>query len=389
MPPADLQIDAALLSEIASLADELKSRWVRRDAQPPVHEMLREAGRAHSRRASRGEDGAKREDGVAPFAETGLPLSWSRAITVSNIVGDEELALALESMHSDAIVADVVSGHMANHFDGARDDSSDGDSGDESESESESESGDGSGSGSRSGSERRDGCGGGGRGDSGGGGTRGGSDDSEKTLPALGGTFWVGAADPPRCTMERLAKSIMSFHCERIGRAPGSYDPSTSGAEWWCQIRPHLNEGEGAEEGGDGGDKHAHNIGFHFDKDEWEMAEASHAIHPAVSTVTYLSGGKMMAPTVVLDRTLLQTTTLAEDDGSSGEVSYDADLSTDLIVSAFVSWPRILKHTSFDGRLLHGVPVELAGAMPPKGDRLLLTTTAPFSTIPLDTDHQL
>ena len=365
---------------------------MRRDAQPPVHEMLREAGRTRSRVPSRAEDGAKREDGAAPFAKTGIPLSWSRAITVGNIVGDEELALALESLHSDAVVADVVSGHMANHFDGTRDDSSvsgsDGGGGNESEDESESESGSGaeSGSGGGSGGGGGGGSGGEGRDGSGGGGVRGGGGDSEKTLPALGGTFWIGAADPPRFTLERLAKSIMAFHCERIGRAPGSYERSTSGVEWWCQIRPHLDAEEGAEEGGGGGgDEHAHNIGFHFDKDEWEMAEASHAIHPILSTVTYLSGGKMMAPTVVLDRTLLQTTTLAEGEGSVGEVEYDADLSTDLIDAAFVSWPRILKHTSFDGRLLHGVPVELAGAMPPKGDHLLLTTTIPSNTVPFDT----
>ena len=111
------------------------------------------------------------------------------------------------------------------------------------------------------------------------------------------------------------------------------------------------------------------------------MAEAGHAVHPVVSTVTYLSGGSEGAPTVILDRTLEQSprvvaggargaqggnddSTITMGDGSvrscigedaghaghgDGTVAYETHLSTEPIHAAFVSWPRILKHTSFGG----------------------------------------
>ena len=61
-----------------------------------------------------------------------------------------------------------------------------------------------------------------------------------------------------------------------------------------------------------------------------------------VSTVTYLTGGG--APTAVLDR----------------RAEFDGGVSSDPISAGALCYPKVGRHLSFDGRLLHAAPTELA-----------------------------
>ena len=62
-------------------------------------------------------------------------------------------------------------------------------------------------------------------------------------------SFWLAANQRGRCSLEELALAIFRAHT-----AQASFDPQTSGVEWWVQLRM-------------GGDR-AEDIGFHTDKDE-------------------------------------------------------------------------------------------------------------------------
>ena len=257
--------------------------------------------------------------------------TWGSLVRIKDCEGADELSLALESLHSDAAVTDVVSSQLSAVFEDDGDDDVESSSGDEEEEEQEDQDVEPTPHDEEEG-------------------------DNEKTLPALGGTFWIGATDEPRCTLEKLALSIFRFHASRHSRTvaaaadptrAGSFDPARSGAEWWCQIRPSpLTESAEAGKSGASPSSSDRSIGFHFDKDEWAMAQNETAIHPITSTVTYLSSGIAGgAPTVILDRMLAR--------GAGGK---EVTLSKEPISRMFVSHPRILKHTAFDGRLLHGVP---------------------------------
>lgn len=86
--------------------------------------------------------------------------------------------------------------------------------------------------------------------------------------------------------------------------------------------------------------RRAEGIEFHHDVDEYLCDEHDQHVHPATSTVTYLSD--VGAPTLILQS--LQ--------GAHGPLSEGA-----------ISWPRARKHIAFDGRLLHGaVPFEALAA---------------------------
>jgi len=125
------------------------------------------------------------------------------------------------------------------------------------------------------------------------------------------------------------------------------------GAEFWVQQR---SAGQG--------------INFHWDKDEALRDAAEVVIHPAVSTITYLSTGG--APTVVLD---VRTDGGALPEGGA-EVSIGSERRPVQLggkparVSALVSWPREGKLLAFSGALLHGVPAQLAD---PRGSSERLT----------------
>ena len=117
------------------------------------------------------------------------------------------------------------------------------------------------------------------------------------------------------------------------------YDSSTSGAEWWVQIRPTPPNGRhqpGDETGA---------ILWHWDKDEdLRVATGGLFIHPHLSTVTYLTS--VGAPTTILNSKVENIET--------GEPNFEPHVD-----SAFISWPQKGKHLVFDGALLHGVPFEL------------------------------
>ena len=70
-----------------------------------------------------------------------------------------------------------------------------------------------------------------------------------------------GAAEPPRCALEALAKSVFEKHTEG---ARGTFDPLKSGAEWWVQVRPAFEVGAGTNPV----NYFDQSVSFHWDKDE-------------------------------------------------------------------------------------------------------------------------
>lgn len=156
-------------------------------------------------------------------------------------------------------------------------------------------------------------------------------------------TFWVPARGmKARCQLEQMALDIFHHHVP-----PGHhYDPETSGAEWWAQIRPSP-EGTGRYSMHD--DKpdelSTSGISFHWDKDEdlRQLTGGTTYLHPHISTVTYLTD--LGGPTVALNHRVHNLT---------GEW-----LSPEDTVEGFVSWPKTGKHLSFDGRFLHAAPADL------------------------------
>lgn len=172
-------------------------------------------------------------------------------------------------------------------------------------------------------------------------------------------TFWVSATTSvaqSRCYLEKLAIEIFHHHVPSSGY---HYDPNTSGAEWWVQIRPSppvtgrysmLSDGNDDD---DGYDKDG--MSFHWDKDEelCKMSDGSMYVHPHISTVTYLTD--LGGPTVVLSKRVETTTG-----------RYVTEIDNDVVdgnattpVEGYVSWPRQGKHLSFDGRMLHGAPSDM------------------------------
>mmetsp|Transcript_29666 Transcript_29666/g.83649 ORF Transcript_29666/g.83649 Transcript_29666/m.83649 type:complete len:726 (-) Transcript_29666:129-2306(-) len=167
----------------------------------------------------------------------------------------------------------------------------------------------------------------------------------QKDCDTLFGTedsFWLPAGATPRCTFEHLAAEIFAHHT----RGVKGVDMEKGGAEWWVQVRQAQPQ-NGAPT----------SIGFHWDKDEDMVDSLGYSLHPQLSTVTYLSSGG--APTMVCDcRAPQQYNDLK------------ALYSTPPFHKAFLSYPAVstgtthghvsVKHTSFDGQLLHGAPQELA-----------------------------
>lgn len=132
-----------------------------------------------------------------------------------------------------------------------------------------------------------------------------------------------------------------------------TYDPKSSGAEWWVQIRPSPPSGrynllcpeETGDDDNDVLDDDRHGISFHWDKDEdlRLMAGGNLYIHPHLSTVTYLSNSG--APTIALNYKISPF---------NGEYETPPE-----VVEAFLSWPKKGKHLSFDGRFLNSAPSNL------------------------------
>ena len=154
---------------------------------------------------------------------------------------------------------------------------------------------------------------------------------------ALNSSNWLAATAEPRCALERLARSIFEAHTAGV-----IFDPATSGAEWWAQVRGGGHRHEGIE--------------FHWDVDEHlcdlppERGGTGLHVHPHLSTVTYLT--KVGAPTLILDA------------GSPTAATQSAVASLyGPIRSGALSYPRLGKTVVFDGAKLHGaVPCRGGGA---------------------------
>ena len=161
-------------------------------------------------------------------------------------------------------------------------------------------------------------------------------------------TFWVPSTlQHPRCTLEHMAKDIFDFYVRNNGV---DYNPATSGAEWWVQIRPSPETtGRYSMHAPDVGGSSVH---LHWDKDEELriLCGGSTYVHPHWSTVTYLSS--VGAPTLVAEGRRVNNLT--------GEWIVPEEDTDDENNNVILSWPSQGKHLCFDGRLLHGAPGDLA-----------------------------
>jgi hypothetical protein len=182
--------------------------------------------------------------------------------------------------------------------------------------------------------------------------------DKKDTDGGSGGGGGDGDGFVPRFSLEQLALDVFNFHTASAAR--GSFDPATSGAEWWVQIRPspegtgrysmHASNDDHSDNGSDNAQNNTDDcvkkggISFHWDKDEdlRLLTGGDTYVHPHLSTVTYLTG--IGAPTLAIN---FRVHNLTGDPLANPEPE------------AFVSWPAQFKHLAFDGRHLHAAPADL------------------------------
>ena len=169
-----------------------------------------------------------------------------------------------------------------------------------------------------------------------------------------GRTFWVPASESfsPRCALEALARETFERATRRAAAthaaagaseaddARAAYDPENSGAEWWTQVIDDDSE-----------------IGWHWDKD-YALEGSELNVHPQLGTVTYFCDGG--APTVIVDRP-----TDYSYDEEDGDIGVCGD-----VCNCAISWPEWGKQITFDGKLLHGAPGELAREQTRSGKRI-------------------
>ena len=144
--------------------------------------------------------------------------------------------------------------------------------------------------------------------------------------PLASGSFWMPADAEPTCPLERLAQSIFRLHTS--GRP---FDRARSGAEWWANVT--RSETVRRTQGSYG------DIAVHLDKDEDAYSRYNLLVHPALSTVTYLSDAG--APTLVLP---------------GARLDMYGEYPAEELPSAVLVPPAAGRHLCFDGRLLHGAP---------------------------------
>ena len=142
---------------------------------------------------------------------------------------------------------------------------------------------------------------------------------------SAGSTFFVPADAAPKTALELLALQIFRHHAR-----DAAFDPARSGAEWWTQVIETEAD-----------------IAWHWDRDYDLQDGQGIQIHPHLATVTYVNVGG--APTVVLER----ASPLLAADSLEGEVAACTACS-----------PRVGRHLSFDGRMLHGAPSSVLDAAP-------------------------
>mmetsp|Transcript_16128 Transcript_16128/g.44665 ORF Transcript_16128/g.44665 Transcript_16128/m.44665 type:complete len:482 (-) Transcript_16128:854-2299(-) len=183
---------------------------------------------------------------------------------------------------------------------------------------------------------------------------------------SAGQTFFIPSNMKPRCALEALALKIFHEHTKDL--APGTFNPTQSGANWWTLVMDDdaessndvsapasaaassasansvgagpkttgLEDSQDDEEGDD-------EVGLHFDADyELEEQTGNILLHPRVATVTYLSDHG--APTLILEQKSPPMDDLKKKTLEKG------------IKKAWLSHPKVGKHTAFDGRFLHGAP---------------------------------
>lgn len=159
---------------------------------------------------------------------------------------------------------------------------------------------------------------------------------------SAGQTYFLPANMKPRCALEGLAQSIFLKHVRHLEK--GTYNPAQSGANWWTLVMDADHDGPSAKSGSeDDVDAGEDEVGLHFDAD-YELEEQANnlLLHPRVATVTYLSD--YGAPTLILSQKSPPMDDIKKATLESG------------IKKAWLSHPKLGKHTAFDGRLLHGAP---------------------------------
>ena len=187
-------------------------------------------------------------------------------------------------------------------------------------------------------------------------------DKTDGAAYSAGQTFFIPANMKPRCALEALAMTIFQEHTKYL--VPGTFNPAQSGANWWTLVldddieeihgtvaTPALakalatSEPAGAKTTGlDGGDDDEEDdeegddeVGLHFDADyELEEQTGNIMLHPRVATVTYLSDHG--APTMVFEQKSPPMDDLKKSTLENG------------ISKAWLSHPKLGKHTTFDGR---------------------------------------
>eukprot|EP00397_Hematodinium_sp_SG-2012_P009992 GEMP01010092.1.p1 GENE.GEMP01010092.1~~GEMP01010092.1.p1 ORF type:complete len:562 (+),score=124.76 GEMP01010092.1:494-2179(+) len=148
-----------------------------------------------------------------------------------------------------------------------------------------------------------------------------------------GATYWVDATDEPKNNYEALALNIFKHHTEGV-----DYDAARSGAEWWTVIMDDDAE-----------------VGLHWDRDYAMEEDTEVQIHPHLGTVLYLCTGGQ--PTVLFPcpSTVCSTETVEP-------------MST---CPPWVSYPKVGKLITFDGRLLHGAFQAMTNEKASNGQRIV------------------
>jgi hypothetical protein len=150
-------------------------------------------------------------------------------------------------------------------------------------------------------------------------------------------TFWLdpNIQDDQLSILEQLARQIYQYH-------KFTYQISSSGgAEWWVQVKTIEQASRTADTTTTsllftpGNPTEA--VDLHYDKDEQLAEFFDLGSFPTLSTVTYLTQGQHSNPTLIFPH------------------RYD-QAPDDFMTHMVVSHPKIGKHISFDGRLLHGAP---------------------------------
>eukprot|EP00751_Fragilariopsis_kerguelensis_P051568 CAMPEP_0171053844 /NCGR_PEP_ID=MMETSP0736-20130129/54739_1 /TAXON_ID=186038 /ORGANISM="Fragilariopsis kerguelensis, Strain L26-C5" /LENGTH=511 /DNA_ID=CAMNT_0011507887 /DNA_START=141 /DNA_END=1677 /DNA_ORIENTATION=- len=187
---------------------------------------------------------------------------------------------------------------------------------------------------------------------------------------SAGQTYFLPANKKPRCALEAMAMKIFYEHTKHLKE--GTFNPAQSGANWWTLVMNEDAEegntataaaassilstyGGGLETKGGNvitkawngneneGEEEEDEVGLHFDADyELEEQTGNIMLHPRLSTVTYLSD--YGAPTLVFDQKSPPMDDMKKETLEKG------------ISKAWLSHPKMGKHTVFDGRFLHGAP---------------------------------